>query len=290
MKHYIQVSLTVFIVLLFTTKLSAQTPTRDSLAGPGPYQVAYYSSFPAVQEFGSATIYFPANKGQTFGAVAIAPGYTEKKGNINWWGNHLASHGYAVLVMDTNEPGDFPEVRAEALMAAIRVLVGENLRMGSPIKGKIDEDRFAIMGHSMGGGGALLAANSHTDKLKAAIPFTPWLPESNFSEVRIPTLIIAGEIDRIAVPNEHSWPHYQSLPNDIPKMYFELKGGNHFIANTNTNEERLQPNIDVHDLLGSIGVAWLKLFVDEDEAYRSLVFGEMKGSDKEKLSRWVFEE
>ena len=67
-------------------------------------------------------------------------------------------------------------------------------------------------------------------------------------------------------------------------MYLEIKGGNHFIANSMTENEGLNPNIDVHDLVGSMAVAWLKLFLDGEEAYRDLLFGELPASDRDRLS------
>lgn len=262
-----------------------QAPTRESLAGPGPYQVSYYTQLPDVPEYGAATLYFPANKGTTFGGVAIAPGFTEQQENIEWWGRHLASHGFAVLTLDTNTLRDNPALRADALMAAVEVMRGENSRSGSPLINKFDLERMAVMGHSMGGGGALLAAHAHSDRLKAAIPFTPWLPDADFSAVGVPTLLIAGEIDRIATVADHAWPHFESLPDNIPKLYLEIKGGNHFIANSVTDNAGLNPNMDVHDLLGSMAVAWLKLFMDGDEAYRDIVFGDLPPADLERVSR-----
>ena len=280
------------LILIFSLSVSvaAQEVSRESLGSPGPYQVAYYSSYPAVPEFSAATIYFPANKGEDFAGVAISPGFVESQENMSWWGNHLASHGFAVLTLDTNELRDNPSLRADALMAAIEVLRNEGERMGGTLRGKILNDRMAIMGHSMGGGGTLIAANAHSAELKAAIPFTPWLPDGNFSAISIPTLVIAGENDRIAPAADHALPHFESLSEDIPKMYFEIKDGNHFIANTDTGDGRLAPNIDVHDLVGGMSVAWLKLFVDGDEEYRELVFGEMPARDRERLSKWEFSE
>ena len=83
------------IILILSTSLwidaSAQTPTRELLGAHGPYQVAYYSNFPVPEEFRAGTIYFPANKGLSFGAVAISPGFMERQENMSWWGNHLAS-------------------------------------------------------------------------------------------------------------------------------------------------------------------------------------------------------
>lgn len=286
----VKVLASLFLLFLAAAQISAQVPDREALGRPGRYQVAYYSQLPPVPEFKAATLYFPANKGDDFGAVVVAPGFIEQQENIAWWGNHLASHGWAVLVIDTNEPRDNPALRAEALMAGVRLLRGENSRMGSTLRGKIYEDRMAIMGHSMGGGGTLLAANEFSDELKAAIPFTPWLPDADFSSVTVPTLLIAGEIDRIAAVDEHARPHYESLSNATPRMYLEIKGGNHFIANSLTENAGLNPNIDVHDLVGSMAVAWLKLFLDGEEAYRELLFGEMPASDRDRLSNWEYVE
>ena len=282
--------LALILIFSLSASVAAQEVSRESLGSPGPYQVAYYSSYPAVPEFSAATIYFPANKGEDFAGVAISPGFVESQENMSWWGNHLASHGFAVLTLDTNELRDNPSLRADALMAAIEVLRNEGERMGGTLRGKILNDRMAIMGHSMGGGGTLIAANAHSAELKAAIPFTPWLPDGNFSAISIPTLVIAGENDRIAPAADHALPHFESLSEDIPKMYFEIKDGNHFIANTDTGDGRLAPNIDVHDLVGGMSVAWLKLFVDGDEEYRELVFGEMPARDRERLSKWEFSE
>ena len=282
--------LAITLVLSLSLSTSAEEISRESLASPGPYQVAYYSSYPAVPEFSAATIYFPANKGEDFPGIAISPGFVESQENMSWWGNHLASHGYAVLTLDTNELRDDPSLRADALMAAIEVLRNEGERMGGTLRGKIFNDRMAIMGHSMGGGGTLIAASGHSAELKAAIPFTPWQPDGDFSAISIPTLIIAGENDRIAPAADPALPHCESLSEDIPKMYFEIKEGNHFIANTDTGDGRLAPNIDVHDLVGGMAVAWLKLFVDGDEEYRELVFGEMPTGDRERLSKWEYSE
>ena len=279
-----------FLGLSLWIDASAQTPSREALGARGPYQVAYYSNFPAVEEFAAGTIYFPANKAQSFGAVAISPGYLERQENMSWWGTHLASHGFAVLTLDTNKLRDDTDPRADALMAALRVLRGESERQGSTLRGKIDTNRLAVMGHSKGGGGTLLAANAYSSELKAAIPFTPWQPDADFSDVTVPTLVIAGEIDRVASAKDHAWPHYQTLSASKPRMYLEIKGGNHYIANTATGVDRFIPNIDVHDLVGSMSVAWLKLFVDGEEEYRDLVFGDMPAADRERLSRWEFEE
>ena len=285
----------VFVFILasvFVGELVAQTPSLEALGRQGPYQVAWYTQLPSVPEFSGATLYFPANKAQDFGGVVISPGFFERQENISWWGNYLASHGFAVITFDTNELNDLPPLRADALLATIGLLRGENSRQGSAVRGKILEDSMAVMGHSMGGTAALLLANEKSDEIKAAIPFNAGgVPNANFSSVAVPTLVIAGEIDRLAPVNDHAWSHYQTLTNEVPRMYMEVKGGNHFIANTaEVENERLRPNIDVHELVGGMAVAWLKLFLDGEEEYRELLFGEMPSEVTEQLSRFDFSE
>lgn len=268
--------------------LAAQPDSLSALARPGPFQVAYYNQLPEAAEYSGATLYFPANRGTDFGGVAIAPGFTESQENIDWWGRHLSSHGFAVMVLDTNSLRDGPQLRAAALMAALDTIRGEGERSGSPIRGKILNERMAVMGHSMGGGGSLLAAGANGDQLQAIIPFNPWLPDGDLATLQVPTLMIAGEDDRIAAVADHAWPLFQSLPDATPRMYVEFAGGNHFIANSVTDDEGLRPNIDVRDSLAALGVAWLKLFLDGDEDYRAFLFEGLPDEQREQLSRLEF--
>jgi triacylglycerol lipase len=287
-------SKTNFIFLFLTSVLWINAAALEihirQLEELGPYQIERYNDFPTVSQFANADIYYPKSKiqNQQFGGVAISPGFREKKENLSWWGELLASHGFAVLILDTNTLNDLPEIRAEALLAGVNVLRSEGTRKASPLVGMINPENMAVMGHSMGGGGALLAAQLYGEQLKAAIPLTSWQPDGDFSKINIPTLAIAGEVDRIDVSDAHAFPHYLSLPGNIAKMYIEIKDGNHFIANTSTGQDRLQPNIDVHDLVGRYGIAWLKLFLDRDESYRPLVFGDMPEKDIARISRWEF--
>lgn len=255
-------------------------PGTEALADDGDFAVLSYTDFPDVPEFGDATIYYPVGTPGPIGGVAIAPGFTERQRHIEWWGPRLASHGYAVVLLDTNDPREQPNARAEALLAAVRLLRSESSRPESRLFGRIAVDRMAVMGHSMGGGGALRVAAEHGDIVRAAIPFTPWEPEADFSRISVPTLIIAGEEDDIAEVGEHAWRHFMAIPRSTAKVYMELEGGDHFIADTSRGDDL--PTI------GRYALAWLKLHLDGDERYRDFLFAaERAGGDAGKVSRYV---
>ena len=57
----------------------------------------------------------------------------------------------------------------------------------SSVRTRVDRNRLAVMGHSMGGGGTMEAATENPS-LQAAIPLTGWHTTKNFSGNRVPTL------------------------------------------------------------------------------------------------------
>lgn len=276
------VTFTLWLLAACTTSEVLQNPVSSisiaSLSVDGPYSIRAYTSFPDVPEFGNATIYYPLDVAGQIGAVAISPGFTERQRHINWWGPRLASHGFATLVLDTNELRDSPALRGDALIAAVRLLKAENTRADSPLYGRVDADKLAVMGHSMGGGGALIAAHNYSDEIQAAIPFTSWQPDLRFEGITVPTLVIAGAADRIAPVAVHAWPHFQSIPKTTTRVYLEVAGGNHFIANSGASDNAM---------LGRYAIAWLKLYLDGDERYREFIYGEAQKVDADRLSRYI---
>jgi pimeloyl-ACP methyl ester carboxylesterase len=131
----------------------------------------------------------------------------------------------------------------------------ENTRAGGPLNGKIS-DCFAVMGHSMGGGGSLLATNAHPADIKAAIPLNPYQPAGRFPNIVGATLVLTGQNDTTASPTAHGRPHYDSIPATTIKQYVEAASGNH--------QSAFSPN----GLTARYAVSWLKYNVDGDARYR----------------------
>jgi predicted dienelactone hydrolase len=225
-------------------------PTVSSIeATRGSFAVSQ-TTVRAASGFGGGDIYYPTSTTSgTFGAVVIAPGFTAKRSSMAWLGTRLASQGFVVFNIDTNSTSDQPASRGRQLLAAADYLTGS-----SSVRSRVDANRVAVMGHSMGGGGTLEAANSRSS-LKAAIPLTPWNTTKSWSRVQVPTLIIGAENDSVAAVRSHAIPFYTSLPAALDKAYLELNGASHFAPNSSNTT------------IAKYSISWLKRFVDNDTRY-----------------------
>jgi dienelactone hydrolase len=231
-------------------------PTNASIeASRGPYSVSTtsVSSFSA-PGFGGGTIYYPTTTSDgTFGAVAISPGYTASQSSISWMGPRYASQGFVVITIDTNSRYDQPGSRADQLQAALDYLVED-----SSVRTRIDPDRLAVAGHSMGGGGTIEAA-ADNPALQAAVAYQPWHTDKTWGEMRVPTMIQGAESDSIASVSSHSIPFYNSIPASAEKAYVEMNNASHFVSNSS------------HTPTAKYTIAWLKRFVDDDARYEQFL-------------------
>jgi predicted dienelactone hydrolase len=232
-------------------------PTSTILnATAGPFAVATASVPSSVAGFGGGTVYYPTTAG-SYAALALCPGFTATQSSIAWIGRRLATHGFVVITINTNSTFDQPPSRATQLMAALRYLTNSS---STTVRSRIDANRLGVGGHSMGGGGTLMATRDNPS-LKVGIPMTPWSSTKSFSTVRVPTIIFGGENDTVAPVSSHSIPFYTSLPSSLDKAYAELNGANHFAPNsTNTP-------------IGRYAVSWAKRFMDNDTRYDTFLCG-----------------
>lgn len=220
----LSVAAAMALASLATPALSqTSAPTSASLnATSGPLSVSTASVLLPVG-FGGGTIYYPTVAGK-YGVIAISPGFTATQSSIAWLGRRIATHGFVVITMNTLTTLDQPDSRATQLMAALRYVLNSS---GTAARARIDSTRLAVAGHSMGGGGSLIAARDNPT-LKASYPMTPWNLSTNFSTVRVPTMIIGADGDTIAPVAVHARPFYASLPSSTYKAYGELNNGTHF--------------------------------------------------------------
>ncbi|NGO12631.1 alpha/beta hydrolase [Streptomyces sp. HC44] len=228
-------------------------PTEQSItAERGPFATAQTTVDGPT--FNRGTAYYPTDTSQgTFGAVAISPGFASPEAVISWYGPRLASQGFVVLTLETNSVSDQPDSRATQLVNALDFLV-----QSSSVKNRIDPNRLAVMGHSMGGGGSLKASELRPS-IKAAVPLMPWNNDKTWQGDRVPTMIMGAQNDAIASPASHAKPFYDSLTSAPEKAYLELRSQGHLVA--------VSPNTTI----AKYSIAWLKRFVDEDTRYEQFL-------------------
>ncbi|WP_321350036.1 dienelactone hydrolase family protein [Halopseudomonas oceani] len=238
-------------------------------ADRGQYSVRSSRVSGLVSGFGGGTIYYPTGTTGTMAAVVVIPGFVSAESSIDWWGPKLASYGFVVMTIDTNTGFDQPPSRARQINNALDYLISQNSRSTSPVRGMIDTNRLGVVGWSMGGGGTLRVASE--GRIKAAIPLAPWDTSSYYaSRAQAPTLIFACQADVIAPVFQHASPFYNSLPSNIDKAFVEINGGSHFCANGGSI---------YNDVLGRLGVSWMKLHLDEDNRYKQFLCGPNHTSD-----------
>lgn len=199
--------------------------------------------------FGGGTLYYPDDDNDSYGVIAAAPGLGADQNMVSWFGHLLASHGFILLTMETVTTEDTPDERGHQLLEALEYVATE-----SEAAERADADNLGVLGHSMGGGGALVAA-AEQPNISAVVSLTPHYSENrDWSPLLAPTLIIGGEYDEVTRNAEHAEPLYDDLDQAEAKAYMNLYG-DHFVANSPS------------DIVTEQVVAWFKVFMEGDDSY-----------------------
>jgi ricin-type beta-trefoil lectin protein len=232
-------------------------PTPASIAAAtGPFATAQ-ATVPKGNGFGGGIVYYPTDTSQgTFGAIAIAPGYNTEWRSYGWLGPRLASFGFVVLGIDTNSLSDYADARADQLLAALDWLVAS-----SPVRDRVDRTRLAVGGHSMGGGGALVAG-TRRPSLLTAVGMAPYVPNGNLSGIKIPTVLFGGQTDTTVTP-AYLASAYATIPATTQRAYPEIAGEGHgFPAGGGGGNS---------GAFARVMMIWLKVFMDADTRYSSFL-------------------
>jgi predicted alpha/beta-hydrolase family hydrolase len=257
---------TAFAVVLGVVTTSAAAVMPASAAdnpyqrGPNPTQAsvaANRGTFATAETtvargngFGGGKIYYPTDTSHgRFGAIAVVPGYTATwAAEGAWMGHWLASFGFVVIGIDTNNRNDYDVARGTQLLAALDYLTKQ-----SSVRGRVDATRLAVMGHSMGGGGAISAA-LRRPSLKAIIGNAPFSPSQKLNAMRVPTMLLAGQRDGTVTPSTVTG-YYNQVPSSTEKAYLEVTGAGHAFP-TRSNSVMTRKVIP-----------WMKIFIDNDTRY-----------------------
>ncbi len=188
-------------------------------------------------------IYYPKitrqNQGQVtqgpFPVVVLGHGFVMGSDAYQNFYNTLVPRGYIVVFVNTE--GSFfanHEAFSKDLAFMVGAIQAENNNPNSVLSGIVD-DKSALIGHSMGGGAATVAA-SLVD-VETLVTFAPALlrfdtltPASMVSEDAI---VFSGTGDGVTPPEENHIPIYDNLGSDC-KYIINITGGAHcYYANSN---------------------------------------------------------
>jgi hypothetical protein len=232
-------------------------PTPASIAAAtGPFATAQ-ATVPKGNGFGGGIVYYPTDTSQgTFGAIAIAPGYGTEWRWYGWLGPRLASFGFVVLGIETNSLSDYADARADQLLAALDWLVAS-----SPVRDRVDRNRLAVGGHSMGGGGALVAG-TRRPSLLTAVGMAPYVPNGNLSGIKIPTVLFGGQTDTTVTPS-YLASAYATIPATTQRAYPEIANEGHGFAAGGGGGNS--------GAFARVMMIWLKVFMDADTRYSSFL-------------------
>ncbi|HKU37060.1 MAG TPA: hypothetical protein VJR89_02905, partial [Polyangiales bacterium] len=152
---------------------------------PGPFKTAMYD-IPS-----AGCVHYPTDAEPPFAAVTISDGFGGSGGcgpsQTGQWGPLYASWGIVAMIIHTGA-GDQPQQRGTKLTAGVAAFKMENMKMGSPLMGKLS-GRYGTSGFSMGGGGTTFSAMKDP-MLKSNVSIMAWTPAT--SGIMVPSLFIFG--------------------------------------------------------------------------------------------------
>ena len=230
------------------------------------------------------TVYYPAmdegidvpltsNNNEKFPVICFGHGYLLGLKAYKNIVEAIVPEGYILLVPEP-EGGLFPSHKAQA--EDLVFVLDEFAKMAgipSSLFFNRTDSLQGLMGFSMGGGSALVAASCHPGihALIALAPYNtrPSAIESS-SAVSVPALIFSGSNDCITPPEEHQLPMYHSLTGR-DRTWIQITGGTHCqMINKNStcrfgeSVKRCKPDIsqeEQHRIIESYLLPWLDFYL-----------------------------
>ena len=212
-----------------------------------------------------------------FPVICFAHGYLLSGMSYQHLVSILVPEGFIMAFLSSGD-GLFPSHRRYG--EDLRFVSGEigklNRDSASPLYGIIDTLR-CLMGHSMGGGAAFLAAAGNRS-VHAAVTLAPYNTRPSAFEAaaatKVPTLIFSGSNDCITPPEEHHLPLYEKSSSS-DKTFILIHGGTHCQMGVSYEKciigERMakcNPGISEEEQLKTLAgymVPWLRYFLKGEE-------------------------
>lgn len=228
-------SLLVYIVFVFSIQGFAQNIGQTTMTFVDasrnnrsiPCDVYYPGTSTGTDVLASDPASFGLN---SFPAIAVGHGFVIGAGSYELIANQLVPFGFVVALVNT-EGGFAPSHEDFGLDLAFvtHALQQESLNSSSILSGVVNQYREAIVGHSMGGGAAWLAAASDPS-IDAIVGLAP--AETNPSaiaaaaSVQCNAMVFSGTDDTVTPPADNHQPIYDGT-NSWCKTFVSLTGGSH---------------------------------------------------------------
>lgn len=254
------------------TTLRGPDPVADIGGKPGPFAVTSMV-IPQPAGYRAGTVYAPT--GTTEGPFAVAvfvPGPLGGQKQHAWLAQHLASHGFVSVVIDTQSLFDNSQARNLQAANAMQQVIAWSAQAGTPLAGRIDPARQIVLGQGAGQPLPFIAAGS---AVQAAVALAPQVASKDRvpGPVKAPTLVVGCQADIVQPVATHARPLYIDwLRTDLeprnPKAFLMVTGGATGSCTTHlaTTEQKA--------LVGHAVTAWLKRMVDLDARYTRHLCGD----------------
>lgn len=234
-------------------------PPVDDPAQPGPFGSEIVVTASGLETHG---LYVPAKLGENGIKHPIIVWTNGAGGTSDFYKNllsHFASHGFFVVADKMSGGNHDPEIVEQK--AGIEWAIAEAARSGSPYAGKIDPDRIAVAGHSLGSVSSFASA-AHPS-IKSSIHWSAGLTgnpvgadEAWLQGLHAPAAFFCGGAEPRALPRCSG--DFDNAPAAVPIFYGTVEGVDH----TGVYGE---PNAGQW---GRAGVAWFRFTLAGDESLR----------------------
>jgi len=199
--------LTVFVVPVLAEGQESHVKSPD---GAGPYVISYIDIFNISKTGGRwlpISIYFPAiitgeesdpnNTGAPYPTLLFSVGYTLNIASGRAIAERVSSWGFVFVIVGSNL-NYYDYERSRDVVETLNWLEVQNDNSSFMLNHMMDETKFGVLGHSMGGAAAIVASINET-RFKVLVPIDPAPPSStratnefSAADIHIPILILIG--------------------------------------------------------------------------------------------------
>jgi dienelactone hydrolase len=240
-------------------------PAVENPGAAGPFQVRRVATAPGL----STHSLFVPDKQSSNGKHPLVVWTCGNGGTVDFYTSfleHLASHGFLIVADKGSSSDRQAEVASQG--AAIDWIIAESTKQGGEYSGKLDVERIAVMGHSLGSLASFGTAGTNPH-IRTSVHYSGGLTgnpvgfdEAPLKTMTKPAAFLCGGADSTAGPSCEK--DFEQAPPMLPVFYGVLGGASHIGPFGGT------PRAGEY---GRAGVAWLRWQLADDPAYKKWFAG-----------------